>query len=340
MIRFFLWAIILLCSQAVQAQTTAPATDSSPAEPLKKKPAGLGSFGGVMGGAMSFIPPRTPMISYAGSIAPEKNSPEVFQQRLDVIVPLYQTREHHFSMSITGAELKFGERLVLSDSNTLVPEKFYRSDMGLSYTHTDEKETTWGVRGSVGYATDKPFSNSRDMIFNLNATYSRPGEEDSRWIYFLFISNNSFVNYVPIPGFVYFYKTPTFIGMFGLPFISLVWMPVQPWSFMFSAFGPNITTEAIYSLGPKTQWAAGYSFSQQSYLRDNREDREDRIFFMEQRLYAAFRTPVSEKLMSELQVGHNFERRVFEGEGFTDDEGGEAALRNSWSLNWNLRYTF
>lgn len=79
------------------------------------------------------------------------------------------------------------------------------------------------------------------------------------------MSNNSPLGtYVPIPGFFYIYRTPTFTGLFGLPILSMQWTPVNPWSFSFSAFGPTIKSEVTYGTVDKTQFLPGLGWRRAS----------------------------------------------------------------------------
>lgn len=309
------------------------------AKPVAARGGGLGSFASVMGN-MSLMNPTSPVIVYGGQWAPENSAPDVTQQRLNVMLPVYQDADDKLALSLSGGTLHFGEKIPLSKNNIVLPQDFYRMELGAQYSHTLEKERNWGLRGSLGYATDKPFTDSKDISFSLNASYSYPGKS-GHWILFLYMANNgSLPNYVPIPGFIYFYKTEKFVGMFGLPLISMQWAPVLPWTFSFSAFGPTITTEVAYNLKETTQLFTGVNWSQQSFMRDGREKSDDRLFLDEKRAYLGVRAPLFLAIMSDLQVGYNFDRSVYEGEGFLNKERGSRDLKDSWSLAWNFRYVF
>ena len=172
----------------------------------------------------------------------------------------------------------------------------------------------WGTRLSIGSASDHPFSNLDVTTFTASGFYSWNDAPHSRWMLTLFVSNNNpILNYAPIPGFVYIYQLDNFIGMFGFPFTSILWMPTQDWTYTFGIFGPTINTEIAYGNAKKAQVYVGYSWNQQSYIPENRPSNEDRLYYADMRTPFGVRIPIAGVLKTDLAVGYAFDRSVFEG---------------------------
>ncbi len=301
---------------------------------------GLGAFSGVMGG-MSMGGPSSPVINYGGSmVGGPKKSSNIDQHRFHAAAPVYKDGVDAYSTSLLVSSLHFGEEVVL-DSGTQVPVDFYKHEIGIGYSHKLEGERNFGLRVSGGSASDTPFSGSRDMTFSANTSYSFPDGETSHWVLTLYVSNNNpIVNYIPIPGFIYFYRTEKFIGMFGLPFASMQWTPISPWTFSISIFGPSVGSEIIYGNREQLQSFVGFSWTQQSFLRHGRATIEDRIFVDEKKFFTGMRMPIAQNLAGELQGGFAFARSVYEGPRFEKRDHGSRGLDDAWFGAWNFRYFF
>ncbi len=115
-----------------------------------------------------------------------------------------------------------------------------RIELGTRYSH--KLDETSSVGGGVGFgsASDLPFNNADVDTLSLNAFYNFSTSEHSAWVLSLFYSNNNPLdNKVPIPGFMYIYRSSDFVGMFGLPFASIFWRFSDPWILSASIFGPT-----------------------------------------------------------------------------------------------------
>ena len=187
---------------------------------LEHRGAGLNSFGGF-----NMTPNSSPSLTYTGRLIPNQSSPSMSENKINFATPLFREGEHSLSLSTQASVLHLNQALPLS-TGTIIPKDYYRTELGTNYLETLPEKRSFGMRGSIGYNTNKPFVASRDLSYSLSSSYSFPGTVHSTWVLTLNLSNNGpFGNYVPIPGFIYFYRTPTFTGMFGFPFTSLQWTP-------------------------------------------------------------------------------------------------------------------
>ncbi len=300
---------------------------------------GLSSFGGVIGG-MGLVAPDRRVLSYSGSMAPQND--RLDRHRLNFSSPIWAHGKETFSMSLGAGSLNLQEKYVLDKKKVEVPQHYNRVELGGNYSKALKNNRVLGVRASIGSASDKVFHSSRELIFSMNASYAYPSEDKNNfWMLTVFMSNNNpLANFVPIPGFVYFHKTSKFTGMFGLPFASMQWTPVDPWLFFASIFVTNINLEAVYGHRDQIQFYTGFSMAQEAYLRVDRERSLDRLFLDEKKLFLGARAPLTKNLFTDLQFGQSFDRKVFEGRSYGDRRMGEDNLKNSLYGTLSLNVIF
>lgn len=301
---------------------------------------GLGAFAVLFGGT-GMGEAHTPTVTYGGSVFPKgTTSSSTEQHKLTAAGPIAKDGDDTYSLSLGASSLRFGDELDFSNGRRL-PRYFSRAELGGQFSRKLSGDRTFSARVSVGSASDKPFGGEKEMIFASNLTYSYPGSETSHWILTLFISNNNpIANYLPIPGFIYFTRSEKVIAMIGLPFCAVYWMPQDPWTLSASLLGPTVNMEA--ALGPRQRLQAftSFAYTQQSFLRADRANEKDRIYFAEKILAVGTRSPFSMKASGELRVGYAFDRSAYESTSLFRREGGEAVLDDGPTVSWNLRYAF
>lgn len=278
-----------------------------------------------------------PTLIYSGWLTPQQDPTDVEQQRLSFQTPVYNDGVDWVDVSAGGSSLHFGQEQFLS-SGVAVPIDLWKAEVGGGYSRIFESGKFFGVRAGVGSASDHPFSTLDVITFSVTGYYAWPGSERSTWTATLFYSNNNpIANGIPIPGIVYRFHSANFVGMFGLPFSAMVWLPDPSWMFAFSFFGPTINSEIAYGNPRKLQLFTGWSWTQQSYLRVSRPDPNDRLYYVEMHAPVGVRVFISNQLKAEFSVGYSFDRSVYEGTHFTSADDGRTNLGASFYGAWNLR---
>ena len=300
--------------------------------------------GGPLGmlGGMTSLAAQVPMFTYDGQLLPagseRQKSPSIIENNLGFSMPVLVSGQDKISMSLNAGKLSTGEAVTL-DSGLKLPQDFYRTSVGLQYSHRLPNNRTYGVQGSFGYTGDK--FNTDTQSYNLRANYSYPGSKEGHWVLMVLFSNNSPLgDGVPIPGFFYIHKTENFTGVFGLPILSLQWTPADGWSFSFSALGPLIKSEVSYGSIDETQVFTGVSWNQQRYLLTSPENEDDRLTFEDKKLEVGLRRPIARKMLGEIKLGYSFDRAVYVGEGLFNRDTGETNLKSSSFFIWSVRYMF
>lgn len=282
----------------------------------------LAAFGGL-----NAMGPPIPILSYETRWSPDLN-----EHKGNVSLPVYKGKMDVAAVSLAGSQLHLGETLYF-DNGRPAPNTLSRYEAGAQYSKQLLEKRSWGLRGSVGYAGDKPFAAGKDTTYSLMVNYGYPGEK-GYWSLFAYTSNNSpILNYVPLPGAAYFYKTANFTGVFGFPILSLQWTPVNPWAYSVSLFGPTFQAEASYGHRDDLQFFIAHSFSVQSYMPADREERKDRLYLREQKIGIGGRGLIAKKTMLELQGGRTMDRSMYVGKSFFKKESGEVNIPDDWFVN-------
>lgn len=300
---------------------------------------GLSSFSGVLG-SMGLAPSQKKIMSYSGSYSPEINPTPIQQHRLNLSSPLWTQGKESLATSLTVGQIKWNDPQMWKRQNFETPESLSRVEWGGQYSKKLNDSESIGLKGSLGSASDQVFASINEVTFSLNGTYAFPSQNGNYWILTAFMSNNNpLLNYVPIPGFIYLKKTSTFTGMFGLPFLSFQWTPTKEWIFSTSYFITNLTSEAAYSLSDSLQLFTGFAISQQTFLRADRSNIRDRLFFNEKKIYVGLKVPFGKMFSGDFQIGQSFDRKLEEGKRFNDIDM-SADFGRSWyqSLNVTMMY--
>ncbi|MBC7419226.1 MAG: hypothetical protein H7328_00725 [Bdellovibrio sp.] len=300
---------------------------------LRRGGGSLNSFGG-----MNALGPTSRGASYESRFG--NSTTFLNQQRLNLSTPIGSISGGLLGVSLAGGNLHIGESVFL-DSGIQIPKELYRAEIGLQYFKILSDKDNWGIRASIGYNGDEVFKRSSDTSFSVNAYFSFPPSGSGFWIATIFLANNSFLgNYIPIPGVLYFYKTPTFTGIFGFPIVSAQWTPVNPWAFGISIFGPTITMEANYGSVDTYQFFTNLGYAQQNFILRDRVNDKDRLTIEEKKLAFGVRTPVLGFIGAEIQIANAFDRQIYIGEGLFKKQGGSAKFDSDWLGSIALRAAF
>lgn len=295
----------------------------------------LTSFGGL-----NAMGPPIPLFSYEGTAFSGKDSIPMSEHKVNLSAPLYKGDGYSLGGSLAGGQLHLGDGIKL-DSGKELPAELYRYEIGFQYFQPLSDKRMLGVRASAGYSGDKPSSAGKDLSYSLNMFYGFPGEGNGYWMLMVFMANNSpLVNYLPIPGVVYLYRTPTFTGMFGFPILSMQWTPAGALSYSLSLFGLTLQSEVAYGARDQYQIFTGYSFNRQSYILSDRIEEKDRLSIQDQKVALGFRFPIKKKAEIEFKAGRSFDRSIYIGNGFNDKSKGLTTVESDSFANLSLKFAF
>lgn len=191
---------------------------------------------------------------------------------------------------------------------------------------------------SIGYgsASDQPFKNGRDGT--LNANYMRKFNQN--WYGFINFSNNrSFLNNIPIPGFIYVHTlTQTNMLLYGFPFVF--WMKPLSENFSFSFLTALPWTYNLKIRYTKWKWILPYFLFEQSpesYYRHDREERFDRFFWFERRIGVGAEAHLSRNVRVDMSGGYAFDREFSEARDFSVKNKFRSHVQNNFFISASLR---
>jgi hypothetical protein len=240
-------------------------------------------------------------------------------------LPLSRLTDRRWKLSVDGG-LEESRTNARFPNGRLMPSKLWHSTNSLSYFRMLDGDKALGGSFTVGSNSDAPYSQFRDFVFQANAIYRSPSDLDSGWIYFLNFSNNrNFLNYIPVPGFAYYFKASSSLRMtLGIPFLMAVWTPFEKAALSFTYF-PVHHAQLKFSyfiFGPVHAFLQAKHESK-NYLLDNRPATKERLLREEGTFLAGISTPLEDYLVMEASAGYSVDRKYFLGEDFSDKDQGQ-----------------
>jgi hypothetical protein len=109
------------------------------------------------------------------------------------------------------------------------------------------------------------------------------------------------------------------------------------WAFSLSAFGPIILSEATYKATDTLNGFFAVNWTRQTYLPNDRTAYTERIVFEEKKVGVGARFLLTEKVLTEAQIGWVFDRYFYISRNLFSYMGGSSWLSPDWALTWSLK---
>lgn len=196
-------------------------------------------------------------------------------------------------------------------------------DLNFGAVHRRELANGWIVGGHLALTSpsDRPFSGWDETAVLLNGFLRLPAEGRNAWVFFLnYSSNREFLPHVPIPGAGYLYApSRDFSLLAGVPLLFADWRPLDRLSWRGFYFPIHtVFLGGEYSLGGGWKVFAAYRWENDRYYRAGRKERDQRLFWYEQRLEAGIAVEAGGGIEAALAGGYAYDRFFFEGESYSD----------------------
>lgn len=218
----------------------------------------------------------------------------------------------------------------------------YDVKLGAGYTRVVDEQRMWSVFARYGSASDRPFEAADVSTLGVTGFYSVPSDDPAgKWLLLVDYSNNRpILNNIPLPGFAYFY-TPSkeFRAVLGIPFASINWTYAEKYSLEVFALVPWILkVSTSYAISPFAKLYTGFNFSQSTYYLYGREDKQERLFYDDKKVFVGFKSPINQSIFADLELGYAFDRAFFEAENYEVNPDGETKIGNSAYGRLSLRF--
>ncbi len=307
-----------------------PADAAEPLPPADRGRGGAGAFG--------LAGPAPEGVSYLGGYAPD-----TVLDRVRLSSAVHRSGADEVALAFTAGDLHFQEAVPLAGAGTGLVGDLYDFGVDGRYSRriANDKEVIGRLR--LGSASDKPFTRWDVMTIGAGASLVLPGGDHGRWVLSLDASNNNpILNYIPIPGVAYVYRTSTLTAVMGLPFASVRWRPAGLWTLSALVSPATLDGEAACGDPRRLQGFAGFSAgARQSYLPAERANADERLFLEEKRAVGGVRVSLPFRLTGEAQFGYVFARSMFETTGAALLLGSEnvpkTTLGDGLFVGWSLR---
>ncbi|HWC03035.1 MAG TPA: hypothetical protein VHF87_09695 [Methylomirabilota bacterium] len=243
------------------------------------------------------------------------------QQDFSLRGPLRQSVTDELSASVRVRNQEFATGAELPDTGEPFPDELWNVRIGASYRHRFDSGWIGALDVNVGSPSDRPFASVHELDVSATAILRVPARDRDAWVFFLnYGSNREFLPHVPIPGFGYSYQPSdqlTAVVTTGL--VSLEYRPVEALTLTASYVAVRtVDVRLTYQVARPVRVWIGFDWTNERYLRANRADPDDRLFYYEKRVRAGAIIGLARQLFVDVAVGYSFDRFYFEGEGYSD----------------------
>lgn len=292
---------------------------------------------GMMEGLTPPAQQRT-VLSYTGLFFDKAEFPQerasTSYQSVDFSTPIYKSDLQSVSLNLSGTQY-----LVDPAQNEI--SGLYDIKFGLGYTRVIDDKRLWSVNARYGSASDRPFESADVTTLGVTAFYSYPDDESSRWLLLVDYSNNRpILNNIPLPGFAYFYNpSKEFRSVLGIPFATFNRQFSEKYGWDFFTLVPwIIKTSVYYKVTDFAKLYAGVDFSQITYYLYGRQNKDDRLFYDDKKIFVGIKSPISKQIFADLEAGHSFDRRFFIDENYVPDPDNAVSIGNAFYFKLSLRF--
>jgi hypothetical protein len=235
--------------------------------------------------------------------------------------PLWQSADDEWSASLRVRAQEFETRAVLPDTREPFPDELWNIRFGLSYRHRLESGWIGGGHVTVGSPSDQPFASADELDVNATAFLRVPRRERDAWLFFVNYSNTrDFLANFPVPGLGYLYRpSEEFSALIATGFASVQYRPMEKLTMTATyTLIRTVDVRVTYQITRPVRLWAGFDWTNERYLRADRQDADDRLFYYEKRVRVGATIGLAREFFTDVAVGYSFDRFYFEGEDYSD----------------------
>ena len=201
-----------------------------------------------------------------------------------------------------------------------LPGALWEIKFGPTYRHKFDNGWIAGLNVSVGSSSNRPFHSMDEVTARATAFLRVPQGERNAWIFTLNYTNYSeYFSGFPVPGIDFLYSpNDNFTLVFGFPFTSLEWKPFEKLTLQIN-YVPvrTVIAKVTYEVFQPLRVWVGFDWDDDWYLRANRTDTGDRLFYYEKRITGGIRFDLRH-VGFEVSGGYAFDRFYFEGDKYSE----------------------
>jgi hypothetical protein len=243
------------------------------------------------------------------------------QHDVSLSVPVWQGADDEGAASLRVRAQTFDTRAVFPGSGARFPEELWNIRLGGSYRHRFASGWIAGAAVTIGSPSDEPFAGMDELAISATAVLRIPRGERDAWLAFLDYSNTrDLLNGLPLPGVGYSYRpSERFTAVIATGFASVEYRPTEALTLMASyTVVRTVDVRVTYQVTRAVRLWAGFDWTSDLYLRADRANEDDRLFYYEKRVRLGATVGLARQLFVDVAVGYTFDRFYFEGEDYGD----------------------
>ena len=258
-------------------------------------------------------------------------------------VPIVQEAEYEWSLwsKVAALDINTGGRLPVSGDR--FPQNLWDINVGVSHRRRLDDNWVVGISTGIGSASDEPFAGSGETTSTTMGFVRIPAADRDAWFVMLgFRTELDALRGAPLlPGVAYHWvQDQKFQALIGLPYTWVQYSPVEPLKLSALAGIDRAQAKCSYSLVEKLDLYAGYDWNTRRFVRHDRRDSNERLFFYGQSVSTGLRWNLGQDIWLDLSGGYAFDRFFFEGKRYNNRHGRRfrigdapfAALRLEWNF--------
>ena len=221
-----------------------------------------------------------------------------------------------------------------------LPDELYDLNFVGAYFHT--LDNGWQTGGFVraGSPSNKPFHGTDTLAATAAWFLRMPAGGKNAWLVYLGADTTSEFPY-PVPGFGYWLETDKVKALLGLPVQMLSAEPVKDLNIDFRYIPlRDIFGKVAYGPRDVLQGYVSYDWSNKRYLRADRKDADDKLFFYDQKAKAGIEVRKLEHFVFDVGGGYTFGRTVFEEDKYSDRRHNRIKVEDGWFGGVTARVKF
>jgi len=232
---------------------------------------------------------------------------------------------------------------VLPTTGETFPETLWDIRAGTLYRRKLDNGWIGGGSISIGSASDRPFSGSKESEVQATVFTRIPDGDRNAWLILLTYSNNrEFLNNVPFPSAGYWFEpNDRYRLILGIPFAIIDLKPADGLTLEFF-YLPVRTVHAGVSYriaGPVRVYTA-FDWRHESWFRRDRTDESHRLFYYEKRATAGIQWDIFKGMTADVSGGYSFDRLYFEGKDYGDRARNRLDVNDGAFVSFQLAYRF
>jgi hypothetical protein len=243
------------------------------------------------------------------------------QQDFSLSGPLFQSASDEWYASFRLRNQEFATGAILPDTREPFPDELWNIRFGTGYRHRFESGWIGALQVTIGSPSDQPFASLDEMDINATVALRVPARNKDAWVFFLnYGSNREFLPHIPIPGLGYAWEpSPQLSAMITTGVLNLEYRPIETLALSATYLAVRtVDVRLTYQLFRPVRVWIGFDWTNDRFLRADRADPDDRLFYYEKRVRAGAIIGLARWAYTDVTVGYSFDRFYFEGESYSD----------------------